>query len=119
MQRDIERETELLRIESERTGDGDEVRGRAHRKELGEALNEAEDDRGRHVAHRSPSFAAASAACASRSWPRMTSSCLAHARRWPASRKRIATDPSNGPVPTFAHASATYPYDSAARNRSA
>ena len=43
------------------------MRGRGDRQEFGEALDEAEDDRGAQVAQRIDSRAAASAACASRS----------------------------------------------------
>ncbi len=107
VQRDIEAEAEPGRVQSECVADEHEVRGRAHWQEFGEPLNDAEDRGRREIVHRMPARAARSASCASRSCPRAASSCFAHDRRCPASRKRIATLAPNGPIPTFFAASAT------------
>src|SRR3982075_4566375 len=92
---------------------------RAHRQELGEPLDDAQQYRGGEIVQRIPPRAEARASRASRSFSRTVSRFFAQARRWPGSMKRIATLPSNSPTPPFAAASAAYPYDSAARRRSA
>jgi len=50
VQRHVEAQPELLGIELEGVGDEDQMRGRAHRQELGEPLHQPEDDRRRLVA---------------------------------------------------------------------
>src|SRR5204863_6844532 len=114
VQGDVEGQPQLLRIELERVGDEDEVRGRAHRQEFGQPLHQAEDDGSQLVAHelvratyRMVARAARSASWASFSWPSTTSRPFAIPRRWPASRNRIATDASNGLVPSFPSAYTT------------
>src|SRR5438045_689834 len=54
MERDIEGESELLRVELEGVGDQDEVRRRADRQELRQSLHQAEHERGDLVTHCSP-----------------------------------------------------------------
>ena len=107
VQRDVEAEAEPRGIEPQSVADEHEMRGRAHREELGEPLHDPEDRRRREVVHLMPARAAPSASCASRSCPSAASSCFAHDRRCPASRNRVATEAPNGPMPTFFAASAT------------
>src|SRR5205814_941657 len=105
VQRDVEGQAEAQRVEVERALREDEVRGRADRQELGEPLDEAEERGGERVVHaRILARAARRLSCAEASCASAPSSRLAQARRCPGSRNRIATVPSNGPVPPFSAA---------------